>query len=73
MDRRAATDQIAANVRAAVTRVGAPTQSISEATGIPVDDLTSRLSGEEELTVDQLVNVGGFLRVPASLLTAVSA
>jgi uncharacterized protein YaaQ len=46
---------------------------LAEATGIPAGDLNSRLSGDEELTVDQLAIAGGFLHARASTLIGASA
>jgi len=70
MDRRTS-NQIAANIGAAIANAGESLPSVSEATGIPAADLTLR---PEELTVDALRSVGGFLHVnPSVLLEGVAA
>lgn len=54
---------MATNVTAAMHGTDVPT--LAEATGIPAADLTSALAGRTEFMMSELLNVGGFLRVPA--------
>jgi len=53
-------------------RAGVSAASISEATGIPVADLTSRLKAEE-ISVNDLWVLGGLFRVPAASLVGAVA
>lgn len=65
--RRAAA--VTATVREAVIASGVPTNTLALAADIPSDVLTARLAGREELTISDLVSVGGFLRLqPTSFL-----
>lgn len=66
MDRRSITKTVAATIAAASERAGATASSIAEATGIPADDVRSKLSGAEEFTVNELGMLGGLFRVPAA-------
>jgi hypothetical protein len=61
MDRR--TPTVATNVAAAMHGTDVP--ALSKATGIPAADLHSALHGRTEFQMSDLLNVGGFLRVPA--------
>lgn len=55
-------------------RAGEDTQSVAKATDMHVPDLESRLHGETDFTVGELLHVGGFLHVPAhSLMREVTA
>ncbi|MFF1540445.1 hypothetical protein ACFVWL_10215 [Microbacterium sp. NPDC058269] len=66
-NRRAA--QVVANMRNAVNTSGVPIPKLAQAADIPSDVLDARLSGRDELTIADLVNVGGFLRLqPNSFL-----
>lgn len=47
---------------------GEDTHSVAKATDMQVPDLESRLHGETDFTIGELLHVGGFLHVPAHLL-----
>lgn len=71
MDRRRTQSTTAQRVSAAIARAGVDVPSVSKATGIPLIDLSDRLNGNQEFTVNELGDVGGFLRVhPADLIGA---
>ena len=55
MDRRIITAQIAANISGVMR--GRSVHAVSEAAGLTAPDLTSRLIGDTEFTVDELVQV----------------
>lgn len=73
MARRFQQETTADRVSAAMTRAGYSAVSVSEATGIPVDGLTDRLTGRVMFTVGDLGKVGGFLRLRPSLLIGADA
>lgn len=65
--RRAAS--VTAHVRDAVYASGVSTSTLAQAADVPSDVLEARLDGRDELTIADLVNVGGFLRLqPTSFL-----
>lgn len=69
MDAKRRAAQVVANVRDAVNASGVPIPKLAQAADIPSDVLDARLGGRDELTISDLVNVGGFLRVkPTSFL-----
>lgn len=73
MDRRNLDATVTATVTEAMTRAGMSVASVSQATDIPVADLSDALHGEGSLTVRQLAKVGGLFRVsPANLLRSVA-
>lgn len=60
---------VTANVRGAVNAAGVSTSTLAQAADVPSDVLDARMAGLEELTIADLVNVGGFLRSqPTSFL-----
>lgn len=74
MDISTGTRRVKDNVRTAVLSHPASLASIAEAADMPEVDLKSRLSGDEDLTVNDLVRVGGFLRcAPALFLEGADA
>ncbi len=62
MDIPTAARRVTANVRAAVLAHPAPLASIAQAADMGEVDLQSRLNGDEDFTVNDLIRVGGFLR-----------
>jgi len=54
--------RVTANVRAAIHAHPASLASIAEAADMGEVDLQSRLNGDVDFTVNDLVRVGGFLR-----------
>lgn len=72
MDRRTAAEGIARNIETAAAAAGVPLPSVSQATDVPMSSLLAHPSGPE-LSVNDLVAVGGLLRVsPAALLEVAS-
>jgi len=66
--------RVAGNVRAAVLAHPAPLASIAEAADMAEVDLQSRLNGDADFTVNDLVRVGGFLRCsPAVFMEGATA
>jgi hypothetical protein len=67
MDRRAATRTVARDLCSVIKEAGSTPEGVAEATDVPL----SSLLAERELTLDELVRVGGFLHVhPARLVAA---
>jgi hypothetical protein len=66
MDGRTARERVAANVAAALEASGASVSMLSEATDLTYLDLEARLAGVTDFTFQDLVQVGGFFRIPAS-------
>jgi hypothetical protein len=66
MDQNVATGLVGARVSAALRVAGVSVRTLSEATDIPISELESRLSGDTDFTISELVSVGGFLRSPAN-------
>lgn len=61
-------------MRDAVNASGVPTPKLAQAADIPGDVLEARLCGRDELTIADLVNVGGFLRLkPTSFMEGASS
>lgn len=63
--RRAAV--IAENVRDAANASAVSIPTLAQAADIPSDVLEARLDGRDELTIADLVSVGGFLRLQPTL------
>jgi hypothetical protein len=61
MDIARRSERVARNVRTAVN--GTPISVLASAADIDPDTLVARLNGHDELTVADLVTVGGFLHV----------
>lgn len=64
MDRNRITRVIARNVAAAIAAAGLPVPVVAQAADITTLQLTDRLTGRVEFQYDELVRVGGFLRLP---------
>ena len=69
MARRFSHEVLGNTVQKAMQRQLVATETLSEATDLPVADLNARLYGVVPFTVGELAKVGGFLRIPASVLT----
>lgn len=63
MDAKRRAASVTASVRAAVNASGVSTSTLAQAADVPSDVLEARLDGRDELTIADLVNVGGFLRM----------
>ena len=55
--------RVAANVAAALSAANTPLGTVAEAADMREVDLESRLNGDADFTVNDLMRVGGFLRV----------
>ena len=72
MDIRKAAARVATNVRTAAT--AHPLTTVAQAADMQEVDLNARLQGDEDFTVNDLLRVGGFLRVrPAAFMEGVTA
>ena len=65
MDRNRITLAIARRVNLAIREAGCDVQSVAQAADITTIELSARLQGRVEFRPDELVRVGGFLRIPA--------
>lgn len=66
MDRKPINIDIARRVSSAIISVGSDVRSVAQAVDMTDLELNSRLSGSVEFQLDELVRVGGFLRVPVT-------
>ncbi len=66
MARNRVTASIARRVSSAIEARGLSVHSVAHAADITTPDLLDRLSGRSEFPVDELVRVGGVLRVPVA-------
>lgn len=66
MDRNLINFDIARRVILAIREAGSDASSVAQAADITTSELEDRLSGRVEFQLDELVRVGGFLRIPAS-------
>lgn len=74
MNRRRAAEAVAANLRTAIESANQPINTVAQAADMTTTELSNRLQGREEITLGDLVRVGGFLRIPAhELMTGVQA
>ncbi|WP_405373352.1 MULTISPECIES: hypothetical protein [unclassified Microbacterium] len=74
MDITPGSRRVADNVRAAIHSHPASLASIAQAADMREVDLQSRLNGDTDFTVNDLVRVGGFLRcAPADLMEGATA
>lgn len=64
MDMQTDTTRIARRVRSAIAERGADVSFVADAADITTRQLEDRLSGRVEFQLDELVGVGGFLRIP---------
>lgn len=73
MDRNRVTKQIARRVSSAIRRAGADVHSVAQAADISTPELNDRLNGRVEFQVQELLGVGGFLRIPVTRFLEVAA
>lgn len=66
MDRNRINTDIGRRVGLAISEAGSDVHSVAQATDITILGLEDRLSGRVEFQPDELVHVGGFLRIPVS-------
>jgi len=66
MDRKPINTDIARRVSSTIISVGSDVRSVAQAADMTDLELSSRLSGSVEFQLDELVRVGGFLRVPVT-------
>lgn len=74
MERRTYAESVTANVQAAIDNSGATPAEIAEATDINPSVLEERLANKSPFEIEELVVVGGFLRVsPTQFLGGAAA
>ncbi|WP_404474767.1 hypothetical protein [Microbacterium aerolatum] len=66
MDRNQINFDIARRVNLAISEAGSDVTNVAQAADITIPELEDRLSGRVEFQPDELVRVGGFLRIPAT-------
>ncbi|MDQ0726851.1 hypothetical protein [Microbacterium sp. W4I20] len=66
MDRNQINSDIARRVNSAICEAGADVRIVARAADITISELDDRLNGRAEFQIDELVHVGGFLRIPAT-------
>jgi len=73
MDRNFLNLDIARRVVLAIREAGSDVHSVAQAADITDSDLKDRLEGRVDFQVDELVRVGGFLRIPVTRFLEVAA
>jgi len=73
MYRNRVTIAIARRVSLAIREAGSDVSNVAQAADITISGLNDRLSGRAEFQPDELVRVGGFLRIPVTQLLEVAA
>lgn len=74
MDINSGARRVADNVSAAIAAHPATLATVAHAADIDQDDLSARLHGGAALTVNDLIRVGGFLRIrPARFMEGAAA
>lgn len=68
MDRNTTTTTLARRVTLAIREAGADVRIVAQAADITTSELEDRLSGRVEFQIQELVDVGGFLRIPLNRL-----
>lgn len=66
MDRNQITIAVARRVNLAICEAGSDAPSVAQAADMTTVELVDRLHGRAEFQLDELVRVGGFLRVPVT-------
>lgn len=66
MDRNRINSDIARRVTLAINEAGSDVTSVAQAADITTVELEDRLKGRVDFQPDELVRVGGFLRIPAT-------
>lgn len=64
---------IARRVTLAMSEAGSDATSVAQAADITISELEDRLSGRVSFEPDELVRVGGFLRIPVTRFMEVAA
>lgn len=52
----------------AISEAGSDVHTVAQAADITTSEMEDRLSGRTDFQIDELVHVGGFLRIPVSRL-----
>lgn len=73
MDRNPITLAVARRVTLAISEAGSDVHSVAQAADITDSQMEDRLNGRVEFRLDELVRVGGFLRIPATRFMEVAA
>lgn len=73
MDRNLINFDIARRVNLAISDAGSDALSVAQAADITAAELEDRLNGRVEFQPDELVRVGGFLRIPTHRFMEVAA
>lgn len=73
MDRLQIEIAIARRVNLAISEAGYDVHTVAQAADITPVELDDRLHGRAEFKLDELVRVGGFLRIPATRFLEVAA
>ncbi len=73
MTNNLAKSTIARRVNLAISEAGSDVQIVAQAADITISDMEDRLNGRAEFQIDELVRVGGFLRIPVTQLLEVAA
>lgn len=73
MDRNLVEIAIARRVALAIREAGFDASSVARAADIATVELVDRLQGRVDFQLDELVRVGGFLRIPVTRFVEVAA
>lgn len=73
MDRNLAKIAIARRVTLAIREAGSDVHSVAQAADITTVEMEDRLNGRADFHPDELVRVGGFLRIPVTRFVEVAA
>jgi hypothetical protein len=73
MDRIQIGIEIARRVNLAISEAGLDVHSVAQAADITTVELVDRLHGRVDFQLDELVRVGGFLRIPVTRFMEVAA
>lgn len=66
MDRNRINSDIARRVNLAIRESGSDVHNVAQAADITILELEDRLNGRVEFQPEELVHVGGFLRIPVT-------
>lgn len=73
MDRLQVEIAIARRVNLAISEAGYDVHTVAQAADITAVEMDDRLQGRVDFQLDELVRVGGFLRIPANRFLEVAA
>lgn len=73
MTKNLAKATVARRVNLAIREAGVDASSVARAADITTADLEDRLNARVDFQIDELVRVGGFLRLPATQFLEVAA